>query len=397
MIKNTYQLKEHSKLLAIDLSNLDIEMLLDRFVGKLDVTASISSQGKYNLESHQYVGVISLSDSKVIIEPKTTIKNLIYMLSSVYNLIGWEKSFVECNTVAEWSDLVAKLFLDLLKQLISKGLNQNYQDTNENSTLIKGQIDFASQFTENFANPIQHNCNYSELSFNTLENQALKLALTNLYELYQQSELSWQISQLQKHLTYINLVNFTSIDFSKFIFSRSNEHYRLPLALAQMILESSSPTFDGRSSLFPAFLIDMNKLFERYVANRLKKYCQETYLDTQQNILIHYQMQGYLDKSSTIKLVPDLVLSKQEKILAVMDTKYKINISNNNDYYQIITYCLTKNTNSGFLVYPTWEGEYKEFYVHNSDIVIRCIGIILDKSVEELNSSIDELVNLVNI
>lgn len=395
MIKNNYQLKEHSELIAIDLSSDDIEILLSKFVGKLDLTANINLPGKYNLESHQYIGVIFLAESKIIIEPKTNIVNLTYMLSSVYNLIGWEKTFGECSTITEWSNLVVKLFLDLLQQLVSKGLSQNYQEINQNSPLIKGQIDFSTQFTENFANPIQHNCSYSELSFNTLENQLLKLALTKLYQLYQQSEIAWQLSQLQKYFTNIALPTDANISYSKITFSRLNEHYKLPLALAQMILEESSPLLEGNTHLFPAFLIDMNKLFERYVANRLKTYCQENYSHFSHKITVHYQMQYYLDNFSEIKIIPDLILSKADEVLAVMDTKYKTQSSSiNADYYQIITYCLVNNSSKGFLVYPTWEQQSKKFYIKNSKIVIECIGIVLDKGVKELNTSIDRLVDI---
>ena len=84
-MKNFYQLPEHSDLLSIDLSDEDLRILLSSFIGKLDVTTNIYSPSQYNLRSHQYVGIIRLSETEIIIEPKTTTNNLSYILSN--NLI----------------------------------------------------------------------------------------------------------------------------------------------------------------------------------------------------------------------------------------------------------------------------------------------------------------------
>lgn len=396
MTKPSYQLLEHSQLTNINLLQEDIEMLLALFVGKLDVTRNILT-GKYNLESHQYVGVISLPNTKIIIEPKTKITNLTYMLSKLYNLISWQDKIESFGNILEWSNFVLLAFLDSLTELTSKGLNQSFQEIKENSAAIKGSIDFVRQAKENFGYNLQHYCNFTEISTNTLENQILKLAITKIYLFCElDNELLWRLNKLERHFANINIPNPTKINFSKLNFNRLNQAYFLPLALAQMVLEMSSPLLEGISHSFPAFLVDLNRVFERFVAKSLDEVCN-SYNNLNQNIkeklILGYQTQLFLDIGGKIKIIPDLILTKGEKTLAVIDTKYKLASSDlNRDYYQIISYSLAQNS-IGILVYPNWEIQKEEVLIKNSNIKILCLQVIMNKGVKELNDSMEAIIS----
>ncbi|MFY9226787.1 MAG: hypothetical protein WAQ98_29195 [Blastocatellia bacterium] len=385
-MKNFYQLPEHSDLLAIDLSDEDLRILLSSFIGKLDVTANIYLPNKYNLRSHQYVGIIRLSETEIIIEPKTPINNLSYMLSTVYRLIDWQNKIGSCSSIKELSLLVLLAFLDSLKVLINQGLNQNYQEIKDSSQTIRGRIDFANQFKENPVHLIQHSCEYTEISIDTLENQILKLALTEISIICKQ-ELISLFSQIYPHFNLVKLINLDKINFEQLVFSRLNAHYKVPLALAKMILELSSPNLKDGSKQFPAFLIDMNKLFERYIAEELKDLCQN-------DLQLDYQTSNYLDINQQLKIIPDLVLRRADQVLAILDTKYQLQ-ETTNSYYQILAYCLAYQSCKGILIYPNWEKEDNIIYIKNSSVVINCVGIVLDKSIKELKSSIEQIISLI--
>lgn len=385
-MKNFYQLPEHSDLLAIDLSDEDLRILLSSFIRKLDVTANIYLPNKYNLRSHQYVGIIRLSETEIIIEPKTPINNLSYMLSTVYKLIDWQNTVGNCQSIKELSLLVLLAFLDSLKVLINQGLNQNYQEIRDSSQTIRGRIDFANQFKENPVHLIQHSCEYTEISLNTLENQILKLALTEISVICKQEFISL-FSQIYPHFNLVTLININKINFEQLTFNRLNAHYKVPLALAKMILELSSPNLKDGSKQFPAFLIDMNKLFECYIAEELKECCQN-------DLQLDYQTSNYLDINQQLKIIPDLVLRRADKVLAIMDTKYQLQ-ETTNSYYQILAYCLAYQSRQGILIYPNWEKENNIIYIKNSSVVINCVGIVLDKSIKELKSSIEQIISLI--
>ncbi|MBI4854196.1 MAG: hypothetical protein HY819_20555 [Acidobacteria bacterium] len=398
MIKHCYQLLEHSQITDIDLTLEDLNMLLALFIGKLDVSPSLTT-GKYNLQSHQYVGVISLPNTKIIIEPKTKITNLNFMISKVYNLVRWqENKMAQIGTIKEWSNFVLLLFLDSLKELIIKGLNQTFQEVKENSTSIKGSIDFVKQAKENFGYNLQHYCNFTEVTANTIENQILKLALSKIYAIDElENSLIWELNKLEKYFANVSLPNLFTINFSNLTFNRLNQAYQEPIALAQMILEMSSPSLEGLSHFFPAFLIDLNRLFERFVANQLAQSCNDyNKLNKINKLILSYQMQVFLDTENKIKIIPDLILSYGEKTLAVIDTKYKLASSElNRDYYQIISYSLAQNAIYGVLVYPNWEKPKDIFYIKNSKVKILCLEVVMNKGVKELNSSIETVLETV--
>lgn len=385
-MKNFYQLPEHSDLLAIDLSDEDLRILLSSFIGKLDVTANIYVPKKYNLYSHQYVGIIKLSETEIIIEPKTTINNLTYILSSTYKSINWQNKIASCSSIKELSLLVLLVFLDSLKTLINQGLNQNYEEIKNSSQTIRGKIDFTNQFKENPIHLVKHSCEYTELSIDTLENQLIKLALTETALICKQTkELTSLFNKIYQHFNLVSLVSFNKINFSKVNFNRLNTHYQMPLALAKMILELSSPNLKEGYKEFPAFLIDMNKLFERFVAEELKTSCQN-------HLSIDYQTSDYLDINYQIKIIPDFVLRRADQVLAIIDTKYKLK-ETTSSYYQILAYCLAYQSDKGILIYPNWEKENSITYIKNCNIVINCIGIILNKGTKELKSSIEQIIN----
>lgn len=385
-MKNFYQLPEHSDLLSIDLSDEDLRILLSSFIGKLDVTTNIYSPSQYNLRSHQYVGIIRLSETEIIIEPKTTTNNLSYILSTVYKLIDWQNKISSCSSIKELSLLVLLAFLDSLKVLINQGLNQNYQEIKDSSQTIRGRIDFANQFKENPVHLIQHSCEYTEISIDSLENQVLKLALTEISAICkQEKELINLFSQIYPYFNLVKSISFTKINFEQLIFNRLNAHYKLPLALAKMILEFSSPNLKDGLKQFPTFLIDMNKLFERYIAEELKGFCQH-------DLQLDYQTSNYLDINQQLKIIPDLILRRADQVLAIIDTKYQIHEVNNN-YYQILAYCLAYQSCQGILIYPNWEKENNIIYIKNSSVSISCVGIVLDKSIKELKSSIEQIIN----
>ncbi len=385
-MKNFYQLPEHSDLLAIDLSDEDLRILLSSFIGKLDVTANIYLPNKYNLRSHQYAGIIRLSETEIIIEPKTPINNLSYMLSTVYKLIDWQNKIGSYSSIKELSLLVLLAFLDSLKVLINQGLNQNYQEIKDSSQTIRGRIDFANQFKENPVHLIQHSCEYTEISIDTLENQILKLALTEISIICKQ-ELISLFSQIYPHFNLVKLISFNKINFEQLVFNRLNAHYKVPLALAKMILELSSPNLKDGPKQFPAFLIDMNKLFERYIAEELKELCQN-------DLQLDYQTSNYLDINQQLKIIPDLVLRRADQVLAILDTKYQLQ-ETTSSYYQILAYCLAYQSCQGILIYPSWEKENNIIYIKNCNIVINCVGIVLDKSIKELKSSIEQIISLI--
>ena len=141
--------------------------------------------------------------------------------------------------------------------------------------------------------------------------------------------------------------------------SLPREEYNRALTFAEIILEGFDPTAGQEELFFPYFTINLDQLFEKFIAFELKsKLRQEIY-----NVLIQKQYLHPAHPNIPNKFVePDIVVEKKagEGNRVVIDTKNKYsmlpdNLSpsiSNNDIYQIAYYCLMLKSNTAILIYP---------------------------------------------
>ena len=170
-----------------------------------------------------------------------------------------------------------------------------------------------------------------------------------------------------KSLTSSALTHFKDVSENhpnepfKYTFESSlpREEYSRALTFAEIILEGFDPTSGQEELFFPYFTINLDQLFEKFIAFELQhKLKPDIY-----NVLIQKQYPHPAQPNISNKFVePDIVVERRngEGNKVVIDTKNKYsmlsdnsspNISNN-DIYQIAYYCLMLKSNTAILVYP---------------------------------------------
>src|SRR5690606_22964543 len=128
-----------------------------------------------------------------------------------------------------------------------------------------------------------------------------------------------------------------------------NYEYQPLHQLCRLLLDFSSIHEDDGVQDFQTFLVDVNDLFERYVAGSLA-------VDLGREFRVNAPMSSYLGERGRIFIRPDIVLSSGPVPVAVLDTKYK-RLSEqgeyvNHDFYQVVSYCTALQVAKGMLVYP---------------------------------------------
>ncbi len=187
-------------------------------------------------------------------------------------------------------------------------------------------------------------CRFDELSIDIPENQIL-FAAARALATYPDVEPS--IRQALRR-TAGALDGVEAVDprqLRAFHLTRLNLYYEPALRLAQVVLNSGGVRDREGHLEASAFLIDMNRLFERFVTVQLRRLLAGS-------LEVRDQEQTHLDLGRKIPMRPDLVFYRRGRPVLVADIKYKLTdegVGRTGDYYQLLAYSTAIGLRSGVL------------------------------------------------
>lgn len=161
-----------------------------------------------------------------------------------------------------------------------------------------------------------------------------------------EDRLFGQLINYYNRLDLIDLIPIPPETFKLIEYTSLNERYRPILNLCEIFLLDTSLNLDAIGDRTTnSFLIDMNRLFEKFVANLLAKR-----LDS---YLIRPQDYEYIEKNCGRKVRGDILVSYHGRRIIVLDTKYKriTNDPEHTDLAQMNLYCDAYNDSNCGLIY----------------------------------------------
>lgn len=212
-------------------------------------------------------------------------------------------------------------FLQLLKQIVRKGLKKSYYTISENlNAKIKGKVLIGKDIKANKAkgNLIRTTCRFQEFGINCDENKILKKAYSFSRRVIQQYEKGMNTKSLQQIMNYIHPAFervSDDIEVSRIKSNKPNplfKEYDQALKLAQLILKRYSYNIaltEQEKISTPPFWIDMSKLFELYVYKKLRAVFSSK--EVQYHLKAQYQELDFI------------IRSRDDKFIFIVDTKYK--------------------------------------------------------------------------
>lgn len=216
--------------------------------------------------------------------------------------------------------LLLVFFLNLLQRIVRRGLKSNYVRREERlDSKIKGKIQMNRYLTQGIAmgRKDRVNCTFEEYSTDCLENRVLRRALELVHEMLLRVHdgLGAQAPTLDNMYNdcvaaFQNISNEVSLqDLNRIHVHPMYKDYRAIMPLAKMIIRKQGycvgqEVMNGKQ-MFPPFIIDMPRLFERYVYSLL--------LERYGNQSIGYQV-------AVRGNILDFTKADEQMIL---DTKYK--------------------------------------------------------------------------
>jgi 5-methylcytosine-specific restriction enzyme subunit McrC len=364
------------------LTTEDADFIAHGLAGKVSIRRDVSGT-HYILNPNQFVGLVTLPSARLLeSRPKVSVKALFFMLAQAFDLPSpFRTEPASLERLDQILDFLAGFFADTVDELINAGLYRAYVEEEENLNVLRGRIVFTEDLRRNFALRQRVFCRYADLTWDVPENQVLAQVAHMLAGWNFGRHTRQRLTQIDRMLSALTRTTFLADDVRRFSYHRLNDRYRPLHQLCTLFLEGASLSesvgaFEARS-----FLIDMNRLFEKFVGQILRDRLPRA-------VRIAEQEPTHLGVGRRVLMRPDILLSTAGRVRLVGDCKYKrleTEEFKNHDLYQVLAYCTSLGVQRGLLVYPRHSVaiEY-DLPVLGSKVVIRQATIDLGKSWQDL-------------
>jgi 5-methylcytosine-specific restriction enzyme subunit McrC len=305
--------------------------------------------GAWELTARQHVGAIVLNDLRVIIEPKVNLQNLFYMLTFAHDLADFRREAVHLATGDDLFEFIVVIFLRQVERLVQRGIYRTYVTAEENQSFLRGRLMLADHLRRNALHVQRFYQRTNEFTADVLENCILRYTLGLLSRLeYRDSTLRPQIHRVASAFAEVSLTPIAPSDCDRVVYTRLNAPYRTRVNLARLLIRHLSLEGRAGSTEFASYLLDMNKVFELFVARFLSDHFANN-----TSIQVEIQPDIWLDADHQEKGIPDIVLRQDGRRYLVLDTKYKrFHVKpDKEDRNQMVTYCHTLGLSRGILIY----------------------------------------------
>ncbi|EII3055916.1 McrC family protein [Vibrio vulnificus] len=218
-------------------------------------------------------------------------------------------------------EIFIEQFLQSINRLVKRGLKSDHVTQVDNLNYQKGKLLVAQQLRRNLINKHKFYIEYDEYLINRPANRLIATALNKLASYTRSPSNQRLLRELQFAFVDVPVSKSVKQDLSALKLDRSMIDYHVPIAWAKLILEGFSPlSMKGESSAL-SLMFPMEAVFESYVASVLRSSLPE-------NVALTTQARSkYLVKHNgraQFQLKPDLLITKPDKSLIVLDTKWKL-------------------------------------------------------------------------
>jgi 5-methylcytosine-specific restriction enzyme subunit McrC len=353
----TLTLPEYQQLLDVQLDEEDLKAFAPFSPKQLVITPSFSSSG-YDLSASSWVGTIKTPGLALVLEPKVTIARLLFLLSYALDPKRWRDIPFDYRPTNSLVEAIIPGFVHQVRRALRQGVHQGYLSRADALNTVRGRIDFAQQLRRRHGRMPPVEVVYDEFTEDILENRVLKAAIHRLGRLQLRSPVSrGALRTLGSAFERVSLVEFDGRRVPEVFYTRLNEHYRPAVELARLILRATSVDLSHGRARSSAFLVDMNKVFESFVAVALREalHADERTFPTPEKA-----PPLRLDARQRVRLKPDLTWLHNRRRVFVGDVKYKrLRAAGylHPDLYQALAYTVATKLDDAMLIYAAGEAE----------------------------------------
>ena len=258
-------------------------------------------------------------------------------------------------------EIFINLYIQEVRRLVKNGIKSSYLNQEENLNVYKGKLLVNEHLKQNIAHKERFYVAVDEYQVNCPQNRLIKSTLLKLQQLTGSAQNSKEIRQLLVSFELVEPSKNYEKDFSKVVIDRTTKCYEVLLKWSKVFLKNKSFSMFSGTESARALLFPMEKVFEAYVAKNLKKRLNQAGWD------VSIQDKGYYlfdtlngEKYQKFALRPDLVITRPDESIIILDTKWKSLINNKKanygisqaDMYQMYAYAKKYQASEVWLLYP---------------------------------------------
>ncbi|MEZ4660024.1 MAG: hypothetical protein R2911_20905 [Caldilineaceae bacterium] len=339
------------------LTEADAQLLWRRYDRQVAVEPPSFKNGeRWQLTAQGWVGFMALSQELgLALLPKVPLRNLFGMLATAYDLRSahFDAALFQVETLPGFYEQLALLLARGILERGRRGLYRAYVERADWLPVVRGRLDAPRMMGQ--PTRMQVPCQFQEQTSDVEENRIL---LWTLHQLLRSGLCTEQTLPTIRR-AYRLLANSVALQPCSVEqchprrYDRLNRDYQPLHALCAFFLRRVNPSLNEGEQDAPAFLVDSEQLFERFVHRWLA-----THLATRRSQArghdLHLAPQLRYDLADELHFRIDLALFDGAETTCVMDTKYKIpaGLPATADVQQVLAYAHAVQARQAVLVYP---------------------------------------------
>jgi 5-methylcytosine-specific restriction enzyme subunit McrC len=360
------------------LTRAEVAFLLAQHSTHLEILPT-DRPARYRVTALGHVGTIVTPSLRLVIRPKIARANSFHLLDPDHPPHVVDDA-AQVGTGTEALDFLAMRFATLLAERSAFGLQRGYVERVATGSFLQGRLDTAAQLR---GAPVSKTVLHSQFEDHSADipcNQVPRAVA----ELLLRSSLVTESTRnvVRQALTGYEQVQSASLTAETFAQAVAvTDAYRPLLDLAHLLAEGLAPGETAGSILSPAFLLDMDRLFESYLTR-----CVTRGLDGHGEYSVGVQPLHRVNRAVAgqpdLLMRPDLLLVRAGVPAVVIDAKWKQLPESSvipEDVSQVLAYCAALGVGQGILVYPgrrdrTWNYELSGSPIRLTLHTLRVVG-----------------------
>jgi 5-methylcytosine-specific restriction enzyme subunit McrC len=307
----------------------------------------------YRVTPAGVAGVIVMPHRRIVISSKVPLRNLL-MLDPLDEL-PTDRDKVGPDNGREVIDLLAGQLALRMSDRAAAGLHRAYRETAAQGAYLVGRLDIAEQLRHASRGKEQIHSRRDDLSDDVLCNQiprcvAVRLLASGLLGTATQDKVAGALTPF----AHLEEVPLTSDVAAHLLRDRVPAEYGPLLDLCRLLIDSLSPSAIAGAVPAPAFLLPLERLFERYLTRAV----QDTFAGDD-TVQVRAQEESAIGETMpgqpVVHVRPDIRIDRDGRVLLVVDAKWKrlpTTAVLTEDFYQAIAYCTVLGASRAVLVYP---------------------------------------------